>query len=132
MLLAACLAALPAPHAVQPSPQLTPRAVYERLLAYYTGAAATDFAFTFTMAGSDEQVAGTSRFALPLHGRFALSSVNQNLVAIADGRRSAADIHVSFGGEQVRAESGTFVKLNQALQIVIWGRYCSVTLRPQK
>ena len=89
MLLAACLAALPAPHAGQPPPQLTPRAVYDRLLGHYAGAAATDFAFTFTMAGSDEQVEGTSRFALPLHGRFALSSVNQNLVAIADGERLA-------------------------------------------
>jgi len=33
--------------------------------------------------------------------------------AIADGRRSAADIHKSFGGHLAEAESGTFVKLDQ-------------------
>jgi NADPH-dependent glutamate synthase beta subunit-like oxidoreductase len=33
--------------------------------------------------------------------------------AIADGRRSAADIHEAFGGSQTEPEKGTFVKLQQ-------------------
>ena len=33
--------------------------------------------------------------------------------AIADGRRSAADIHQAFGGGQAKPEKGTFVKLQQ-------------------
>jgi formate dehydrogenase beta subunit len=33
--------------------------------------------------------------------------------AIADGRRSAADIHQAFGGDQTEPEKGTFVKLQQ-------------------
>ena len=33
--------------------------------------------------------------------------------AIADGRRSAADIHQAFGGSHTEPEKGTFVKLNQ-------------------
>ena len=33
--------------------------------------------------------------------------------AIADGRRSATDIHKAFGGGQAEPEKGTFVKLQQ-------------------